>query len=169
MKKLFLIKYGEIAIKGKNRYLFEDALLQNIKKSLRNIGDFKLIKEQGRILVEPLKENYDEEEVIGRLTKIFGIIGICPVIKVDSLDFQQIQEHVLHYMKEIYQDKKITFKVEARRADKSYPSSPEIEKVGLIITTYVTLSVMYHPQVQFGLKLEIQYVFSSHSWFRRCQ
>ncbi|NLP47244.1 MAG: tRNA 4-thiouridine(8) synthase ThiI [Epulopiscium sp.] len=165
MKKLFLIKYGEIAIKGKNRYLFEDALLQNIKKSLRNIGDFKLIKEQGRILVEPLKENYDEEEVIGRLTKIFGIIGICPVIKVDSLDFQQIQEHVLHYMKEIYQDKKITFKVEARRADKSYPlTSPEIAReVGAYLLQHMpTLSVdVHHPQVRVWIEIRNSvYVYS---------
>ncbi|NLL69823.1 MAG: tRNA 4-thiouridine(8) synthase ThiI [Epulopiscium sp.] len=165
MKKLFLIKYGEIAIKGKNRYLFEDALLRNIRKSIQDIGSFKLVKEQGRIIVEPRDDNYDEEEVKERLTRVFGIVGICPVIKVDSLDFEEIQKNVLLYMQETYQDQKLTFKVEARRSNKSYPlNSPEIAReVGAYLLEHMpTLSVdVHHPQVRVWIELRNSvYIYS---------
>ena len=55
MYKAFLIKYGEIGIKGKNRYLFEYALMDQIKFSLRKVdGQFEVTKEQGRVYVEAL-------------------------------------------------------------------------------------------------------------------
>ena len=79
MSKAFLIKYGEIGIKGKNRHLFEDALVHQIKYALKPIdGTFQVTKEQGRIYIEALGE-CDQEEVIGRLQCVFGIVGICPV------------------------------------------------------------------------------------------
>ena len=61
MFKAFLIKYGEIGIKGKNRYLFEDALMNQIRFSLKNVdGTFEVTKEQGRIYVESKSEfEYD--------------------------------------------------------------------------------------------------------------
>lgn len=63
MYKAFLIKYGEIGIKGKNRYLFEYALMDQIKFSLRKVdGQFEVTKEQGRVYVEALTE-YDYDEV----------------------------------------------------------------------------------------------------------
>lgn len=78
MFKAFLIKYGEIGIKGKNRHLFEDALVQQIKYALRPVeGDFLISKEQGRIYIEALGE-YDDAEAVERLACVFGIVGICP-------------------------------------------------------------------------------------------
>ena len=73
--KAFLIKYGEIGIKGKNRYLFEYALMDQIKFSLRKVdGQFEVTKEQGRVYVEALTE-YDYDEVIKALSRVFGIVG----------------------------------------------------------------------------------------------
>ena len=74
----FLIKYGEIGTKGKNRYVFEDALIKQIKWALRNVeGDFSVSKEIGRIYVD-CQGNYDEDEVIEALSHVFGIVAICP-------------------------------------------------------------------------------------------
>ena len=82
--KAFLIKYGEIGIKGKNRYLFEYALMDQIKFSLRKVdGQFEVTKEQGRVYVEALTE-YDYDEVIKALSRVFGIVAICPVVLCDN-------------------------------------------------------------------------------------
>ena len=64
MYKAFLIKYAEIAIKGKNRYLFEDALVKQIRYALRNVeGEFNVHKQQGRVFVETVGDyDYDEDE-----------------------------------------------------------------------------------------------------------
>ena len=79
MYKTFLIKYAEIAIKGKNRYIFEDALVKNIKYQLRNVdGSFEVRKESGRVYVET-DGDYDYDETVATLSRIFGIVGICPV------------------------------------------------------------------------------------------
>ena len=61
----FLIKYAEIGTKGKNRYLFEDALIKQIKNALKKVdGSFIASKETGRIYVQALTD-YDYDEVIG--------------------------------------------------------------------------------------------------------
>lgn len=70
MYKSFLIKYAEIAIKGKNRYLFEDALVQNIRYHLERVeGNFQVRKENGRIYVDTEGE-YDYEETVETLQRI---------------------------------------------------------------------------------------------------
>lgn len=116
----FLIKYGEIGIKGKNRYLFEDALVKQIRRSLKDVeGEFKVHKSQARIYVD-IEGDYDYDEVITRLTKVFGIVGICPVVRVEDEGFEALKSVVVSYMKDMYADKEFTFKVEARRAKKDY-------------------------------------------------
>ena len=77
----FLIKYAEIGIKGKNRYLFEDALVRQIKYALKKCeGEFLVHKTQGRIFVDAESE-FDYDEVVAHLQKVFGISGICPVVR----------------------------------------------------------------------------------------
>ena len=120
--KSFLIKYAEIGVKGKNRYLFEDALVSNIAKSLKKSaeGDFRVHKEDGRIYVDALS-SYDYDEVIYALTHVFGIVGVCPMIQIEDEGFEDLKAKVVAYMDEMYPDKNITFKVNARRARKNYP------------------------------------------------
>ncbi|GMQ56748.1 tRNA 4-thiouridine(8) synthase ThiI [Vallitalea sediminicola] len=120
LKRAFLVKYGEIAIKGKNRYIFENILADHIRRAVKPCGDFKVSKEQGRIFIEPFSE-YDYDEVVDRLSRIFGLVGICPVIVLEDMDFELVKETALMYMKDEYDDFNFTFKVEARRADKRYP------------------------------------------------
>ena len=117
----FLIKYGEIGIKGKNRYLFEDALVKQIRHALKKVeGEFNVRKEQGRIFVES-EGLFDFEEVVEALQRVFGIVGICPVLKVNDEGFDQLSQEVIDYMARVYPDGEHTFKVNARRARKNYP------------------------------------------------
>jgi len=129
MFKAFLIKYGEIGIKGKNRYLFEDALIRQIRYALADVeGEFDVTKEQGRIYIECLSD-YDYDETVDALKRVFGIVGICPVVHVEDEGFEKLVEEVTAYMDWMYPDKNTTFKVSARRARKNYPlDSMEINR-----------------------------------------
>ena len=100
MFKAFLIKYGEIAIKGKNRYLFENALLAQIRHALKDVeGSFLVTKEQGRMYVEA-QGDYDFEEAVEALKRVFGIVGICPVVILEDEGFERLADsgwlHPLH-------------------------------------------------------------------------
>lgn len=121
MFQAFLIKYGEIGLKGKNRHVFEDALVRQIRHALKDVdGEFVTTKEQGRIFVEA-KGDYDYEDTIEKLQMVFGIVGICPVVIVDDLGEEQLVLDVVSYIDKVYPDKNKTFKVNARRARKTYP------------------------------------------------
>ena len=118
--KAFMIKYAEIGTKGKNRYIFEDILVKNINRKIKNYGDFYIRKEQGRIFIEA-KSDYDYEDVVGALTKVFGIVGICPIVVEEDTSFEAIKEKVIEYVDKAYRKKNFTFKVNTRRNDKSFP------------------------------------------------
>lgn len=121
MFKAFLIKYGEIGIKGKNRHLFEAALVQQIKYALKPVeGEFSITREQGRIYVEALGD-YDYQETLEHLQRVFGIVGICPVVITEDEGFEKLAEDVISWLDRRYPDKNMTFKVHTRRARKNYP------------------------------------------------
>lgn len=123
--KSFLIKYGEIGVKGKNRYMFEDALMKQIRTALKEVeGKFNVSKELGRIYVD-MDGEYDYEEAIDRLSKVFGIVGICPMVRIESKDYENLKVKVVEYVDAVYPDKNFTFKVDTRRADKSFPGTSE--------------------------------------------
>lgn len=162
--KSFLIKYAEIGVKGKNRFLFEDALVRQIHLSLKHIdGNFHVYKEVGRIYVDA--DNYDYEEVIDALQHVFGIVGICPVVQIEDNGFEDLKENIVRYMDEMYPDKKITFKVNARRARKNYPlNSMEINAaVGeVILDAFPEIRVDVH-QPQVLLNIEIRKIINIYS------
>ena len=109
----FLIKYGEIGIKGKNRYMFEDALVRQIRFALRGVdGTFLVHKCHGRVYVD-CEGEYDYEETVESLKRVFGIVGICPVVRVAVAEIGQLKKDVVSYMEQMYPDKDLTFKVEA--------------------------------------------------------
>ncbi|MCI8375439.1 MAG: tRNA 4-thiouridine(8) synthase ThiI [Lachnospiraceae bacterium] len=121
MFQAFLIKYGEIAIKGKNRYLFEDALVGQIRHALKQVeGSFQVTKEQGRMYVEALGE-FDYEETVEALKRVFGIVGICPVVILEDEGFERLAEEVVGYVRSRYGECEKSFKVHSRRARKTYP------------------------------------------------
>ena len=95
----FLIKYGEIGIKGKNRYLFEDALVAQLNHALKPVeGDFEITKEQGRIYVNT-KGEYDYDEAVEAMTRVFGVVGVCPMVQVEDHGFEQLAKDVLDYLR----------------------------------------------------------------------
>lgn len=117
----FLIKYAEIGVKGKNRYLFEDALVKQIHHRLKNLeGNFSVTKEAGRIYAEAA-EDFDYDEVIDALQHVFGIIGICPMVQIEDNGYEDLKAQVVKYIDDAYENKNFTFKVVARRANKQYP------------------------------------------------
>lgn len=123
--KSFLIKYAEIGVKGKNRFVFEDALVAQIRHSLKRIdGDFVVSKESGRIYATAESE-YDFDEVIEALQCIFGIAAICPMVQVEDNGYEDLKKQVLSYVEEFYEDKNFTFKVNTRRGNKKYPVNSE--------------------------------------------
>ena len=99
--KAFLIKYAEIAIKGKNRYLFEDALVSQMNHALKKVdGTFHIRKEQGRIYVE-MEGEYDYDGAVEALQHVFGIVGICPVVLLEDEGFDALAGEVIRYIDEV--------------------------------------------------------------------
>ena len=161
----YLIKYGEIGIKGKNRYMFEDALVRQIKHSLKDLdGLFHTYKAQGRVYVD-CDGDYDGDEVVEALKRVFGIVGICPVVRVEDKGFEELKKDVIAYMDEVYPDKNITFKVESRRAKKTYPKkSMEINyDLGeAILYAFPEIRVdVHHPDVLLHVEVREEiYIYS---------
>lgn len=147
----FLIKYAEIGTKGKNRYMFEDALVKQIRYALRDVdGRFEVSKESGRIYVKAEGE-YDYDDTVEALKRVFGIADICPMVQIDDKDYENLKQHVRDYMDQVYPDKNITFKVDARRGDKQYPvTSDQINRdLGeVILEAFPQMKVdVHHPDV----------------------
>ncbi|MDD6628425.1 MAG: tRNA 4-thiouridine(8) synthase ThiI [Lachnospiraceae bacterium] len=161
----FLIKYAEIGVKGKNRYLFEDALVKQIKYALKKCdGSFAVRKTDGRIYVDATSE-FDFDETVENLQKVFGISGICPVVYVEDEGFEKLGETVVRYIDDVYPDKHKTFKVAARRARKNYPlNSMEInvEMGGIILDAYPEMSVdVHHPDILLNIEIRDKiYIYS---------
>ncbi len=121
MQNVLLAKYGEIALRGKNRHLIENALLKTISKNLEKIGNYYVSKEQGRILIENKDNNFEYDKVIPLVVNILGITAVCPAIKLDDSNIENIRKNALLHIKEHWSDKDYTFKVETKRSDKNYP------------------------------------------------
>ncbi len=162
----FLLKYGEIGIKGKNRYLFEDALVRQVKRALSDVdGEFKVYKSQARIYVD-CEGEYDYEDTVEHLQRVFGLVGICPVVRLKEQGFDELKKDVVSYMEETYPDKRLTFKVETRRAKKSYPkNSMEISRdLGeAVLYAFPEIRVdVHHPDVMLNVEVRTDgiYIYS---------
>ena len=163
----FLLKYGEIGIKGKNRHLFEDALVRQVRYALKDVdGQFDVHKSQARIYVD-CEGDYDYDETVEHLKKVFGLVGICPVVRMEDKGFEELKKDVVAYMDEMYPDKNFTFKVESRRAKKSYPlNSMEISRdLGeAILYAFPESGIkvdVHHPDVMVNVEVRNEiYVYS---------
>ena len=165
MFQAFLIKYGEIGIKGKNRHLFEDALMKQIRHALKPVeGKFFVRKEQGRIFVEA-ESAFDYDEVIAALQRVFGIVGICPMVQAADEGFDKLAETVNDYLRKVYGDREMSFKVNARRAKKSYPRTSMEINADLgerILAAFPNMKVDVHkPDVMLDVEIRDQiYIYS---------
>ena len=165
MFKAFLIKYAEIGIKGKNRYLFEDALIRQIQHALKDVdGKFQVTKEQGRVYVEPEGE-FDYEDTVDALKRVFGIAEICPVMICQDNGFEALAEDLLRYVDHVYPQKNRTFKMHVRRARKSYPGTSMSLNADLgerILKAYPEMKVdVHHPEILLVVEIrERIYIYS---------
>lgn len=166
MFKAFLIKYAEIGVKGKNRYLFEEALVNQMKYALKRCeGEFEIRRTKGRIYVDVLSDYYDYDETVENLKTVCGISAICPMIQTEDEGFEKLCETIVKYVDETYPDKNFTFKVNARRARKNYPlESMEInaEVGGVLLDAFPEIRVDVHkPDVMLYIEIrEKIYIYS---------
>lgn len=166
MGKGILVKYGEIAIKGNNRAIFENVLIKNIKHALRDLGKIWIEKEQGRLFIPAPKTGAEEwmERATEGLKTVFGIIGICPVDVLENDEMDTISTAVTDYIAREYTGNH-TFKVECKRANKKYPmTSMEIacEVGSRVLSAYPQWKVdVHHPEIYLYVELRNQvYVYS---------
>ncbi len=135
MYNIILVRFGEIALKGKNRYIFENKLISNMKSVLNKCGNYRIEKTRSRIYIYP--EN-NIQKIIDSLKMVPGIVALSPALKTE-LDFEIIKEKALKLFKEKINKYPTTFRVSTNRANKSFPgTSIEISrKIGAHILTHI--------------------------------
>ena len=125
MKEIILAYQGEMTLKGLNRSKFEARLAKSIRYRLEDLGKFKVTQAQSTVFIEPLEDDLDMDEAFRRISKIFGIVKMSRAACC-SKDFDEICATAEAYLGETLRGIR-TFKVEAKRADKTFPmKSPEL-------------------------------------------
>ena len=145
MKKVILIKNGEIALKGLNKSSFEAVLVKNLKNALKGLGNIEVRRAQSTIYIEPKDDSYDMDEATDRVSRVFGIAAFSVAACVEK-NIDVILKSAPEYLADVLQNAK-TFKVEAKRSDKAFPlKSPEIcrEVGGAILRKFHNLKVDVH-------------------------
>ena len=165
MKNCLLVRYGEIALRGDNRGLFEKQLIYNIRHNLRDRYDnFWVKKEQGRLLIETA-EDLDYDYFIPRIADVFGVVGVCPCVMTEVQALEGLQAVALAHMREQFGDASMSFKVETRRGDKKYPmTSQEVSAMvgGYVLEHMPNLRVdVHHPDVILWVEIRKRcYIYS---------
>lgn len=145
MKELILLKCGELALKGLNRHTFEDALVKNCRRRIESLGTFEFYKAQSAIYIEPRGTDIDLDEAVERLTRVFGVAALTRSAVVEK-NFDAIRAQAPSYLAGALETAN-TFKVEAKRSDKSFPmKSPELctELGAVLLEAFPHLTVDVH-------------------------
>lgn len=145
MKEIILIKNGELALKGLNRTTFEDILIKNLRRRLKQIGNVNIKKAQSTVIIEAQDDDFDFEAASDCVSKVFGIAAFSRAA-VAKKDMDDIKQTAAEYLADELLSIK-TFKVEAKRSDKRFPlKSPEIcmEVGGFLLEKFSNLSVDVH-------------------------
>ena len=145
IKEILLCKYGELILKGANRGFFEDKLCKELRYRAKKYGNFNISRSQSTIMVEPLDDDADIDGMFDAARKVFGIAAISRCAVAEK-NMESIAEITRRYIPEFLRDKK-TFKVEAKRSDKTFPlDSPAISKEigGVILSCLPRLRVNVH-------------------------
>ncbi len=159
---MFLIRYGEIGLKGKNRSYFEKKLVSNIKEMLKPYEGVTVERNTGRIIVHNEK---DDEKIGEALSRVFGISGVCPVTICDK-KIEEIEKAAFQIFEKLLKDGPKTFKVEASRADKTFPMSSREINVHLgdfLLNAFSDLKVdVHHPDILLHVEIrEEAYLYSA--------
>lgn len=161
MNKVLLLKFGELFLKGRNRREFLKLLRYNIEQKLKGLT-YKLFETQGRLVVSNFSADI-EDELISRLQKVFGLIGVASAVEIDTV-MEDIEKYVGGFDVENYK----TFKIEAKRADKTFPmTSMEIERHlgGVVLDKNLNLKVdLYNPELVINVEIRVNnktYIYSN--------
>lgn len=121
-----LVRYGEIALKGRNRAFFEERLAQNIRNTLCSFANIRVRRTYGRIYIE--LNNHPYELITEKLENVFGVISFSPVKRVEPV-LEEIKREALTQVK-AKGDQDLSFKVVCKRADKNFPlTSPDLTQI----------------------------------------
>lgn len=149
MNEIILAKMGELALKGLNRSTFESILVKNIRRRLEGFGSFEIRKAQSVITIEPKDPSIDLDEAVEKVSQVFGIVALSRAM-VAPKEMDAILDAAPDYLEETLENAR-TFKVEAKRSDKTFPlKSPAIcaamgEK---LLQSFPHLKVdVHHPDV----------------------
>ena len=110
-EKVLIVKYGEIAMRGNNRRLFVTKLVENIRRNLDGEGDFYIVREQGRLVVESRGGEMEFDRVIPKVNCVLGILGVCPGVRVKDQSMENLRETALNHMKKFFGGREMTFKL----------------------------------------------------------
>lgn len=128
-QNIFIVRCGEVALKGMNKPYFEKMLVNRIKKLLKKFDNVEAYRHEGLIFVRADKK-HNPEMIIGEISKVFGVASISPALECES-ELNSIGDAAVALMMDLIEKKGIkTFKVDAKRADKNFPvKSPEIARI----------------------------------------
>ena len=161
MKEIILLKQGEMVLKGANRYKFEDLLLRNVRNAVETLGKAHIFAKQSTVFVDFEDENVDMDEAEDRLCRVFGAVSVTRAAVCDY-DFDTMLSQAAEYLRPALMFAK-SFKVVAKRADKSYPKkSPEIgaELGGKLLSVFPHLEVkMKEPEVTVYAEVREHHIF----------
>lgn len=166
MKNVLLVKYdGEVVMRGKNRYLVENRLIDTIIKRLEFLNSYRVYKEQGRILVVNENGEFDFDTVMPVVLKIIGVVAVCPCVETEDQSIESLRSTALDFFKKQYPDGGFTFKVITKRSDKRYPltgNEVSADIGGCILNSFDNLRVDVHnPDVRLFVELRNNaYIYS---------
>ena len=147
MNEIFLMKIGEIILKGGNRKLFENRLRSNVARRMRPFGDFKVTVLQSTVYVEPENEDCDLEGAWDACHTVFGAVSLCRSRPCEK-DLDAIYNAVIAYLGDEL-SAAASFKVESKRSDKRFPyNSIQISQQigGRLAETFPNVPVdVHHP------------------------
>ena len=119
MNEIFLLKLGEVVLKGTNKRQFENRLRQNIRRRMKAYGEFDVYIMQSTVYVEPMDENADVDGAWEACRSIFGLVSLCRCRPCNK-DLDSIYNAVEEYLGDDL-DCAASFKVESKRSDKAFP------------------------------------------------
>ncbi|MCL2360300.1 MAG: tRNA 4-thiouridine(8) synthase ThiI [Defluviitaleaceae bacterium] len=167
IKKVLLVKYGEVSLRKGNRTHYEQQIMSTIREKLKDMASIRVSREQGRFLIENTQGDLDVQVAYKKIKYIFGIAGFCACIKTSAREINDLQRIALDFFRDAVTGAK-SFKVITKRSDKTYPlQSQEISaQIGeYILDATPTIKVDVHnPEIVLWVEIRNHVYFYVNSF-----
>lgn len=165
MEEVLIVKFGEVALRGKNRYIFENRLISAIENNIKEFPGYYVSRELGRYVIRSSSGEFDYDLIIPKVSVVLGVISCCPCVREKDMDIESVKKLALWHINQNYSGKKASFRVSAKRSHKSYPlTSQEVaaEAGGYILENTEGLNVnLSNPDITLTIELRNHvYVYS---------